>query len=296
MKKVALFESTHRREAYQWAEFAAKKLTSLGIEVCASQALINRFDDATKESLVSKEYIDFEKFADVVLSFGGDGTMLSAAREFIATGMPIMGVNVGRLGFLAEFAVKELDRSLDDLIHGNYRIVSRTVFETNLNDERVFSLNDFVIEKKDTSRMITVGAYANDNYIGDYRADGLIMTLPTGSTAYNLSCGGPIISPNAPVICLTPISPHSLTHRPLVIPDTNEIKLKLYAPNGIANLVADGQVTRTLKNNEAVSFRKSQETVKLIKPIGKSFFDLLRDKLLWAKQAVNDLDEDKRQE
>ncbi len=286
MKKIALFESIGKPEARKWAEFAANTLINLKTEVFASYELVEHFSADVRRKVNKCHKDEFEKYADIVISFGGDGTMLSAARMFIESGLPIMGVNVGRLGFLAEYSVEMLDKSLANLMEGNYRLVDRSVLETNLDGEKIYALNDFVIEKKDSSKLITVKAYANGSYIGDYRADGLIVTTPTGSSAYSLSCGGPIIAPYTEVLCLTPISPHSLTLRPLVIPDSSELELKVYSQTGVASLVADGQLERTIKHNDTVIFKKSEASVKLIKPIEKSFFDLLREKLFWAADAT----------
>jgi NAD+ kinase len=288
MKKVGLFESSGKPEAISWAEFAAFKLKELGAECFASPQLIASFSNENVGFIHPVLEKEFEKYVDVVISFGGDGTILSAARVMINTDIPIMGVNVGKLGFLAEFSVKELDKSLIDLMKGNYRVVNRSVLETRINNTTVYALNDLVIEKKDSSRMINVLAYANDHFIGDYRADGLILTTPTGSTAYSLSCGGPIIAPAAPVFCLTPISPHSLTLRPLIIPDSNEITLKVYSPIGEVNLVVDGQTKHTLQNNEKVLCRLSDAKAKLIKPLTNTHYDLLRQKLLWAANIVHE--------
>ncbi len=287
MKKVALFESTGRSEALAWAELSAKKLIDLGAECCASPEVIKSFDKDVGDKVKSMEVNDFEKFADVMISFGGDGTMLSAARSVAKSEIPIMGVNVGRLGFLAEFSVKDLDKSLNDLIMGDYRVIDRAVIETDINDEKILALNDFVVEKRDASHMITVQAYANDHYIADYRADGLIITTPTGSTAYSLSCGGPILAPSANVLGITPISPHSLTLRPLVVPDSSEIKLRISSPDMGANLVADGQIKRVLQNNDLVIIKLSEYCTKLIKPLNNSYYDLLRHKLLWAANIVD---------
>lgn len=286
MKKIALFDNSQKKEAVYWAEFTAAKLKRLGAECFARPELLAAFSENAAEFVKPLAPEDFDKFADAVISFGGDGTILSAARILMHSDIPIMGVNVGKLGFLAEFSVNDLENSLTDLMEGNYRVVDRLVLETNVAGDKIFALNDFVIEKKNSSRMITVHAYANENYIGDYRADGLILTTPTGSTAYSLSCGGPIITPATQVICLTPISPHSLTLRPLVIPDSCEIMLKVNSPNGEAILVADGYSEHTLTNNESITIRKSSAKVKLIKPKQGSYYDLLRAKLLWAANAA----------
>ncbi len=193
-----------------------------------------------------------------------------------------MGFNVGKLGFLAEFSVNDLDKTIKDLIKGNYRIIDRAVLQTEFDGEIIYTLNDFVIEKKDSSRMITIDAYANQHLIGSIRADGIIITTPTGSTAYSLSCGGPILAPSTEVICLTPISPHSLTLRPLVLSDSSELTMKVFSPTGESILVADGQVKKVLNNKDVVTINKSEEYIKLIKPTDSTYYDLLRNKLLWA--------------
>lgn len=280
-----------KQEAISWAEFTAFKLKELGAECYATPELISSFTHVGTGFVKPLSLKEFEKYADMVISFGGDGTMLTLARTVINSDIPIMGVNVGKLGFLAEYSVKELDTTLVDILKGNYRIVDRTMLETTINTETIYALNDFVIEKRDSSHMIVVQAYANDHYIGDYRADGIILATPTGTTAYSLSCGGPIVTPSTSVLCLTPISPHSLSLRPLIIPDTNEVALKVYSHTGEANLVADGQKKRVLQNNERVVIRKSKTKIKLIKPLNSSFYDLLRNKLLWA---VNFIDTDKK--
>lgn len=285
MKNIGLFEGSGKNEAVEWAETTAFKLKAYGAECCAQPELIEKFDEELKDYIKPLAITEFEKFADILISFGGDGTILSASREMIHADIPVMGFNVGRLGFLAEFSVKELDTALEDLMKGNYRVLNRSILETDLNEEKIYALNDFVIEKRDSSHMINIKVWANGHFIGDYRADGLIVATPTGSTAYSLSSGGPIIAPNTNVICLTPISPHSLTFRPLVIPDSNELRLQIESPDGSANLVADGQIKRVLNNNESVILTLSDLCIKLIKPHKGSYYDLLRNKLLWAVNA-----------
>ncbi|MFC2130418.1 NAD(+)/NADH kinase [Bacteroidota bacterium] len=283
MKNIALFESTDKPEALNCAEITAKKLKEFNIGCCASPELINNFSSEEVKSFVKPlSYQEFEKFADIVVSFGGDGTILAAARLMIKTDLPIMGFNVGKLGFLAEFSVNDLDKTINDLIKGNYRIIDRAVLQTEFDGEIVYALNDFVIEKKDSSRMITIDAFANKHLIGSIRADGMIITTPTGSTAYSLSCGGPILAPSTEVICLTPISSHSLTLRPLVLSDSHELAMKVFSPTGESMLVADGQIKKVLSNKDVVTINKSEEYIKLIKPTDSTYYDLLRNKLLWA--------------
>ncbi len=287
MKKIALFENADKPEAAKYAERASEFLINLDAEVYAQQRLVDNFAPSLAKKIKVITLEEFERHADAVISFGGDGTMLSAARVMIDSGIPIMGFNVGKLGFLAEYSVESIEEGVKDLIEGNYRVVDRFVIETELNGEKLFALNDFVIEKRNSSRMITVKTYANDHHIADYRADGLIITTPTGSTAYSLSCHGPVIAPSTQVFCLTPISPHSLNLRPVVIPDTNEVKCKVLSNTGVANFVVDGQIIKILDNGAEVIIKRSEAIIKLIKPLNSSYYDLLRKKFLWAASPID---------
>ena len=287
MKNIALFENDGKPDAIKYAEYTAKKLNSLGAEVYARRRLLENFDSETAALVKELDLNEFEKHADVVVSFGGDGTMLTAVHNMLNTDVPIMGINVGKLGFLAEFSIERLDESLKNLVNGEYRVVDRTCLTTKIEDSEYYALNDFVIEKRDISQMITVKTYSDDHYVGDYTGDGIIISTPTGSTAYSLSCDGPIIAPSTDVLCITPISPHSLTLRPLVIPDRSEVRIEVQSHDRHAILVADGKVKRTLKKGQDVSIRLSESKVKLIKPSDTSYYDVLRNKLLWGANAFN---------
>jgi len=197
-----------------------------------------------------------------------------------------MGVNVGHLGFLAEFSVNELDDAIENVIKGSYRIVDRSVLETTFNSKKSYAINEFVVEKSGSSRMLTLQTHINRHHVADYRSDGVILTTPSGSTAYSLSCGGPILTPSTEVFGITPISPHTLTVRPLIISDSSEIKFTLLSNVAEANIVADGTVIGTLGHLESIQFRKSDFVVKLIKRSDTTYFDLLRTKLLWSLDAA----------
>ncbi len=290
MKRIGFYENSSKPEAYRCAEHAASQLLRLEaaeLQCYGKAELISKLSTEIAQKFHPIAENEFPKYVDVLISFGGDGTMLSAANLVLKYNIPIMGVNVGRLGFLAEYSVEQLDTALIDLVEGNFRVVDRSVLECNIEGKMFYALNDFVIEKRNSSRMITISAYTNEHYIGDYRGDGLIVTTPTGSTAYSLSCGGPILSPSSKVICLTPIAPHSLTYRPLVLPDTNEIDLVVVSPTGEANFVADGRTTLPLKNNQTIHIKKSDYVVKLVKPVNSTYYDLLRKKLLWAANVID---------
>lgn len=287
MEKIALFENQNKPEAVRYAEITAGLLFEKGIDCYVSSQLYDNFTDEYKQFVKSVEICDFEKFVDIIITFGGDGTILSAVRQVTKSEIPIMGINVGKLGFLAEFHNEQLDQAIDALLKGEYRVVDRTMLSTKINNEIIYALNDIVVEKMQSSRMITLHAYSDDNFVASYRADGLIVTTPTGSTAYSLASGGPILAPSTKVLCLTPIAPHSLTFRPLVVPDENTIRLVVESPNGEAKLVADGQIEKYLKTGDEVTISIAEEKVKLIKPQKSSYYDVLRAKLLWAADPTS---------
>lgn len=286
MRRVGLFTNTTKPNAVKWAETAVRMLQVAGAECCAEPEVVEQFTSPHARAIRSIPAEEFDRFADVIISFGGDGTMLTAARLFLNSNIPIMGVNFGKLGFLAEFNANEMEAALSSIMTGNYIIEDRAMAEVTVGGETIYALNDFVLQRKNFARMITVRAYVDGTLIADYRADGLIVATPTGSTAYSLSCGGPIIAPSCSVFCITPISPHSLTLRPLVVPDTSEVCLEPMSEPGDIQLVADGQVVRAIKAGEPIVIRRSAEEVKLVRQAGGSYYDLLKKKLLWSANAT----------
>lgn len=282
MKSIGLYVNPERNGAIQAAIQAASILFELGAECCAEPCIIEAFPEELRSKIHPLQASEFERFADLVIAFGGDGTMLTAARIFSGSDLPLMGVNVGRLGFLAEFNLEELPIALKDVLSGDYRIVDRTLLEAQVGGKTIHAFNEIVFEKKESSRLITTHIAHQHYLIASYRADGVIIATPTGSTAYSLSCGGPIITPSSAVLCITPISPHSLTMRPLIIPDTLELSVKVDAPNGEARMVADGQIEMSITKQDQVLIRRSSTQVKIVKHADSTFFDLLRNKLLWS--------------
>lgn len=280
--KIGIYESTGRTEVLKWAKIAAEKIRLTGNEVFCTNELMERLNSDDLQFLKVCNSEDLGKLVDVVITFGGDGTMLSAAKLLLKYEVPILGFNIGKLGFLAEFSINDLDLTINNIVNGAYRIVERAVLETEVLGKKIYALNDFVLEKKNSTRLVTVECFSNRNHIADYRADGVILTTPTGSTAYSLSSGGPIIAPSTDVFCITPICPHSLTLRPIVIPDNVEVTFRVKEYSNEVNLVADGKNQVTLKENDAVLVKKSKYSVKLIKPLESSYYDVLKAKLLWA--------------
>jgi NAD+ kinase len=227
---------------------------------------------------------------DLVVALGGDGTLLRAARSVIGTGIPVLGVNLGRLGFLTALPAGKLEWGLEQALAGDayldFRFTLRTQVEGTDGVGSFFALNDVVIHTRGAARVtplsIEVGHSGVFEEAGSFSADGVILATPTGSTAYSMSAGGPIIAPEVECIVITPICPHSLAVRPLVVPANREIRVSLLGSQVGHQLTADGQVVRDLETHEAVVIGRERSPVPLVRFAGQSFLDTLRHKLNWA--------------
>ena len=229
---------------------------------------------------------DLVKQCNCLLAMGGDGTMLSAARLVGNCQIPILGINIGSLGFLTEQTPDDLEPSLEKLKHGNFGVEDRIILEGCLNRKddgaKYYALNEFVIDKGRISRMITLSLYANDDYICSYNADGLIISSPTGSTAYSLAVGGPILNPTMKAMIASPIAPHSLASRPLIFPHTDLLEIKIDYSHEYAILTVDGQVDTKLPTGSSVFVRVADHVVRLVRFPENSFYSVLRSKLHWG--------------
>ena len=226
---------------------------------------------------------------DMVVVLGGDGTLLSAARAIGKREIPLFAVNLGGLGFLTAITVDELYPELQRAFCGEHRIAKRKLLNVEVvrGGEVVAAyeaLNDAVLSKSSIARMIDLEAYVDDQFVCAYKADGLILATPTGSTAYSLSAGGPIIFPSVPAICLTPICPHMLTNRPVIVPETSVIRVVSRGPEESVYLTIDGQVGNPIKEGDALVCRSSRDSLLLVRPPHMRFFDVLRAKLKWGER------------
>jgi len=226
---------------------------------------------------------------DLVMVLGGDGTLLSAARAIGQREIPLFPVNLGGLGFLTAITIDELYPELERAFRGEHRIARRKLLSTEVmrGDEVVASyqaLNDAVLTKAAIARMIDLEAWVDQQLVCEYKADGLIISTPTGSTAYSLSAGGPVIFPAVPAFCLTPICPHTLTNRPVLVPETSVIRILAHNPNESTYLTIDGQVGGPIAEGDAIVCRASNHALHLIRPPNARFFDVLRQKLDWGKR------------
>ncbi len=238
----------------------------------------------TRHSELGRFEKELTSLIDCLVVLGGDGTLLSTARMFAPSPVPLLGVNLGKLGFLTEIEIPDLFEGLERLINGQYNIDERMMLSTKLvRDgaplEEFNSLNDTVLTKGVLARMITISVYVDDTYIDTYLADGIILSTPTGSTAYSLSAGGPIVSPNVNAVILTPICPHTLYARSIVLPEDGVVRIVVEGEHSETMLTIDGQYGYTLQPGDEIIVKKSDFVTRLVRLSGRNFYDVLHKKL-----------------
>ena len=250
------------------------------------------------EAQNKKDYTSFKTFDtldasfDLLVSVGGDGTILRAITYVKDLGIPIIGINTGRLGFLATIQVDGIESAIQDIIDGKYEISERSLLSietTPENDDITslnFALNEIAISRKNTTSMITVDTHLDGEFLTSYWSDGLIISTPTGSTGYSLSCGGPVITPGTNSFVLTPIAPHNLSARPLIIPDSTEIQLRVTGREENHLVSLDSRIA-TLDNGTLIKIKKASFQIKMIDLLNESFLVTLRKKLLWGEDKRN---------
>ena len=283
--RVGIISKPHRTEFAQKLEEILKWLQHRGCETLVEESVLDNFG-LSDYSGVSRQEMPAQ--VDAIIVFGGDGTLLSVARTIGDNKAPILGVNLGSLGFLTEVTLDELYESLERLLKGEHRIDRRQLVKADVrrtgNSNRIFhALNDLVITKGALARIIQVDTYINQDFMATFLADGLIIATPTGSTAYSLSAGGPIVLPSLASTLITPICPHTLTNRPLVFPSESEIRIVLRSGDDMM-LTVDGQHGVGLCQDDEIICTSSNHYIELIKPHNKSFFEVLREKLKWAQR------------
>jgi len=251
-----------------------------------------------EKKIIEKEYKTFSSHSeldssfDMLLSIGGDGTILRAATLVRDSGIPILGINAGRLGFLATVQKENIDKFLQVVIDKKYTLSKRTLLSLTstpeneaLNDIN-FAMNEVSVSRKDTTSMITIETYLNGEILNSYWADGLIISTPTGSTGYSLSCGGPILTPDVKSLVITPIAPHNLNARPLVIPDETEIMLKVSGREENYLVSLDSRIT-SVRNESVLTIKKTPFQINMVEIPTETFLKTLRSKLLWGEDKRN---------
>ena len=288
-KKFALFGNVYQ------AKKSARVLRLLSIlEKHQAEVYVQKefFQFLTKEQKMDLQVAgtfeedNFE--ADIVLSMGGDGTFLKAASHVGNKNIPILGINTGRLGFLADVSPEELEETFEDIYKNNYKIEDRSVLQVTSEGQPLkstpFGLNEIAVLKRDSSSMITIHTSINGAYLTTYQADGLVIATPTGSTAYSLSIGGPVIVPHSNTIAITPVAPHSLNIRPIVINDDWEITLDVESRSHNFLVAIDGR-SETCREGTRLIIRKADYKIKVVKRPNHIFFHTLRDKMMWGADS-----------
>jgi|TARA_B110000444_G_C18750171_1_gene552380 NAD+ kinase len=291
--KIALFGTTFSDNFNKYIQHLINKLEAEKIQICVEESFLEFIKEKLRfknEIITFKNHEELKIQADILFSIGGDGTLLKAASYVRDSNIPIMGINTGRLGFISSIAPDQIDEAINDLLKNNYKTDRRTLLtlttSNNLFKNKNFALNEVAIVKKDTSSMVKIDAYVDNEFLNTYWADGLIVSTPTGSTGYSLSCGGPIIMPGTNNIIITPIAQHNLNVRPIVINDNSIIKLKVEDRDQLA-LVSLDSCSRAFDSSIELIIKKADFRITLIEPQGNSFTSTIRHKLMWGIDKRN---------
>lgn len=295
MKKVAIFGQAYKNTDRQYFELLIENLEKFQVDILIAEEFTSILKDLGVENIsypTFSKYEDLDKSIDVLFTLGGDGTILNAATIVKDLNIPILGINTGRLGFLASIQKKEIENTIQSLMSREYTIQERALLQIKSNSGNLdfnginFSLNEITIARKNSTSMIGVEAYLNGEYLTTYWSDGLVVATPTGSTGYSLSCHGPIVMPESNNFVLTPIAPHNLSARPLVIPDSTEIKLKVIGREKEFFLSLDSRVSTVPFETEMVLV-KAPFQINIIQMNQQTFINTLRDKLFWGEDKRN---------
>ena len=289
--RIAIYGNTHQEKFFAPLARLLGALAGRNAWVAIDRSFYDYLCGHTSVVPVVNEVIDEESNFDaaIALSIGGDGTFLRTAEKVARCGIPILGINTGHLGYLADASVENIDEVVENLFSGNYKIEERTVLHVTTDSgvviDNPFALNEIAISRQSTALMMSMHTWVNDSELTSYKGDGLIISTPTGSTAYNLSVGGPILEPTSNNIVLSPISAHSLTMRPLVLRDDCTIRVTTNSRAQQYLVSIDGRPF-TFDIGTSITVRKADFTVKVIQHTGHNFADTLRNKLMWGIDTV----------
>ena len=285
---IAIFGSPYPEHFSKYIQHLIKKLESEHIKIIVEEKFNTFLQNNIRFKNTVTTFNSHETLGnnvDFLFSIGGDGTLLKAVTYVRGSNIPILGINTGRLGFISSISAGQIDDAVNDILKANYQINERALLELNtdkkLFKEKNFALNEVAVSKKDTSSMIRIDAFVEDEFLNTYWADGLVVSTPTGSTGYSLSCGGPIIMPGTNNIIITPNAPHNLNVRPIVIDDNSVVKLKVEDRDQLALVSLDSR-SRAFDSDTELIIKKADFKIKLIQPQNNSFAATIRHKLMWG--------------
>jgi len=293
--KIGIYGQFYHKNSETHIQAILNVLQNKGVEIVVEKnflALMRENQSFHTDLSNLASFTKLDKSYDLFFSIGGDGTILKSITFVRDLDIPIVGINTGRLGFLATIQKQDITSSITEILDGNYYLSERSLLsiETSPTNREItplnFALNEVAVNRKNTTSMIKVETTINSEYLTSYWSDGLIISTPTGSTGYSLSCGGPVIEPSNESIILTPIAPHNLNVRPLVVPDNSVVTLKVSGREDTHLLSLDSRIL-TLKNETLITIKKAPFTIKFVQPIEESFIKTLRKKLLWGEDKRN---------
>jgi NAD+ kinase len=291
--KVAIFGKTYNSSQKEYLNLLFDELNKRDSVLCIYKPFFQKIkhDISNYHGMCFFEtYIELRSNADIMISVGGDGTMLDTLPFVRDSGIPILGINLGRLGFLSSVSKHEIKDAIENVWKGHYHLEQRTLLQLIKPDKLFgdvnFALNDITVYRDNTSSLITVHVYLNDKFLNTYWGDGLIVSTPTGSTAYSLSVGGPIVAPGSENFVIAPIASHNLTVRPIVIQDNNIIKIRMEGRKNNYMLTMDSQ-QKSLDMNEELVIKRCDFKVNIVQMMNKDFYSTIREKLLWGKDIRN---------
>ncbi len=284
--KFAIIGNTYQATTSSHAENLFRILERHNAQLCVCREFYHFLTADLHLDIPSAELFDEDDFhADMVISIGGDGTFLKAASRVGKKNIPILGINTGRLGFLADISPEEMENTFEEIYNNHYKVEERSVLQLKCDDELLmkfpYALNEIAVLKRDSSSMISIHAAINGAPLTTYQADGLVISTPTGSTAYSLSVGGPVIVPHSKTIAITPVAPHSLNVRPIVICDDWEITLDVESRSHNFLVAIDGR-SESCKETTRLHISRADYSIKVVKRYNHIFFDTLRNKLMWG--------------
>jgi len=298
-KSIALFGSAADPKVADTLTFLAQHLVERGRRVVIEPHVTAPFTVPVERVAAA----DLARHCDLVVTVGGDGTMLHAARLLAGSAIPVVGINRGRLGFLADISPKDMAKRLDEVLVGDYVHGSRSLLQVRLlaadgKEERRLAINDCVLQKWETGRMLDYETWIDGQYVNTHGGDGVIVASATGSTAYALSCGGPIIHPNLDALVIAPICPHTLSDRPIVISSNSTVEIRRVQDRAKAQVTCDGDILGDLNINDRLLIEPSHLRVNLLHPTDHDYYRILRSKLHWGrgameKRALDDDEEDR---
>ena len=291
--RIALFGTPCSEQFTKYIQHLVSRLESENVSLLVYEDYLSFLEKKItfeKPTKVFDSYETLKDNADFLFSIGGDGTLLGSVTLIRDSNIPILGINTGRLGFISSISTDQIEAAINDVLNNNFEIKRRIMLcletENNLFGKVNFALNEVAIVKKDTSSMIRIDAFLNDEFLNSYWADGLVIATPTGSTGYSLSCGGPIIIPGTDNVIITPIAPHNLNVRPIVLGDENIIKLKVADKDQLALVSLDSRF-RAFDSSISLIIKKADFKINLIEPQSHSFISTIRSKLMWGIDKRN---------